>query len=238
MARTKKQDKGTAAVGIALDLEGAYKPLSIVGAEYLSGLDRGQIRATERLTEKRILQALDLFGASTGYASLEKFRFALYVYAKFLADELIMIENQRFIGSPEYKFWLISVKWKWHDGMKAMDEAERASFISACPERTGYIDTIEWRLRIRNGRAVNYVKPYESAGYSRPAFNAEKQAYNMSRVLTDEPAWQRAMMRGYERKLSLIRLAKQNISNAIRETYYASSRLKSLLNEILSNTEE
>ncbi len=216
-----------------------YSRLKAVGTDLLLKRARNiPLHLNERLNDNFFAELFNCFAELNGSASTDKYRFAVFVWAKYLHERYIQIFSQRVIGLPKYNYWIMSIKWKWHPQMRVLSEAQKEELIQERPESTGYIDSIEWKQRIIRGGRIYYVMPESRKKYSRPAFDAERQTYSMSRLFTDEPNWQRELMSEYEKKFALIRRAKNHIGDANREFYQATACIAPFISEIRANSEK
>ena len=220
------------------EFDGLYAKLKAVGIDLLLGKGRNiPLHLNERLDDNFFEHLFSAFAELNGTASVDKYRFAVFVWAKYLHERYIQIFSQRVIGLPRYNYWIMSIKWKWHPQMRVFSDEQTEALIQERPESTGYIDTIEWKQRIIRGGRIYYVVPESTKKYTRPAFDAKRQTYVMSRLFTDEPNWQKELMCEYEKKFALIRRAKNHIGEANREFYQATACIAPFISEIRAKSE-
>lgn len=186
-----------------------YAILKKIGLELLEkNLTSKEIQISDRLNDSFFNDLIDeIMLFPSGYISTQKCQFVIYVLGKYLSDkyikEFVLITKDL----TKYVFWFPTVKWRIKKELSVKDQKEIKVQINDLPECTGYLELIEWRIRINTKNGIKYIQPFTNK-----KINAETLEYSMRAYIKNEDPRIISVIEKYERKFSKLRRIKKYIT--------------------------
>lgn len=163
-----------------------------------------------------------------GAIPVNVYRFILFVYASFLNDKYMSEIMDLLKDQKKYKLWVAMIYFRKNKDVKDLPQKEYIKLLYDCPENLGYIESIEWRLRIniKDKNTSKYIKNYNST-----AFNNKKQEYNLNKMFTDEYKIQKEIMQKYENEFSRLRRIKVFMSDINKTISFSNKNLFEIISK-------
>lgn len=193
-----------------------YPSLSALGADALKAAIRREkgFSIAARFNEDNFRTAISDAVSDFQNMSLAKFKFALFVYSRFLHDSFARDFNYVKGGKSASQIWSVALNWKFVPEVAAAFKSGSCGIIDSNPESCGSLSGIDWTCFFMNR---NTKKPSSRSLRAMPfgKYNADAQSYSPSSFRSNIPEI-KTLLLAYEQKIIPVRRLNSAVGKILR----------------------